>query len=509
MLRCPTCALLVVLLALSGPARADEEQAPAPDRSSGRRPVKAPVDEPPPAAEPAVSPAPEAVEAESGEIVKIKRKKKHKKDPDDAAAADAAVVDARPAKRKGGDGQQFGSRRIQVFLVPVGEAASLAAGPAQLALEGEVGKLPGYKPVDLVEELAVPPPPRDAAKMEEARRVLGDGNKQILSHQYEEAASRFRKAIQTMEAANFALESAEYADAYARYGIALQLSGEDEASKDALRMAARLDLANAVDGRQVDRKNGGALDVAREEVAQGPVGALSVVTQPGGARVFLGGVYRGTSPLTIDRAPVGPNYVRLDRPGAFPVVSVVEVKEAFDTPLKVRMKFTPEAQELQKTLIQVPRALSHEAGVPDMLKALGVRFQLERAIFATVEMVRTNHAEVRLCVFDFPKETRLVDEKQEFQVDVEGGLEDAIAKWARGVFDRADKSRNRAASDPLDRSDGTEDWYSTRAAPAKDDAKADPDAPEWERSQYKPSSAKKEGVKSKDPLDHKNGTEDW
>ena len=279
-------------------------------------------------------------------------------------------------------------------------------------------------------------------------------------------------------------------------------------------MAARADLAGQVDGAQIDRKVGSQLAVARDEVSSGGTGALSVVTSIPGARVFLGGVYTGTTPLTIDRAPAGLNFVRLDRPGAFPVVRVVEVKEAYDTPLKVRLKFTPEALELQRTLQQVPRALERTENVPDMVTGLGSRFRLERAVVSTVEMERTNLAKVRVAVFDIPRLARLSDETSTFAVDVEGGLEDAVAKWARMVFDKADGARDRTAEDPLDRSDGTEDWYTgattrQKSIKARLQGEDDENVPEWERSNYRPESYRNDEVESADPLDHSDGTEDW
>lgn len=412
------------------------------------------------------------------------------------------------------EGGQYGSRRIQVFLVPVGETAALAAGPTQLGLESEVARLPGFVPVDLVQELAVPPPAEERALVEEARQVVAAGNELVRTHQYEEAANRFRHAIRLLERAGTALDAAEYAEAIARLGAALLVAGEDAPAREALQMAARIDQQDRIDVRQLDPRAARALDEARAQVAGGPSGALSVVTSPPGARVFLGGAYRGTTPLTIDRVAAGVNFLLVDRPGAFPIVQLVDVKPANDTPVRLRLTFTPETLRLQQTLTQVPRELSRGDGVPDMVAALGRRFRLERAVVSTVEMRRTNLATVRLCVFDFPRGTRLVDETESFPLDVEGGLDKAVAMWARLVFDKAEGSRNRSAADPLDRTDGTEAWYSTttvrsKTVQASDASDDDADVPEWERSTYEPKPARKKGVRSADPLNHFDGTEDW
>jgi hypothetical protein len=182
------------------------------------------------------------------------------------------------------------------------------------------------------------------------------------------------------------------------------------------------------------------------------------------------------------------------------------------------MKFSDETLELQQTLAQVPAALDRSDGVPDMVQALGRRFRLERAVVSTVEMDRTNVARIRMAVFNLARGVRLADESALFATDSENGYGNDVTKWARGVFDRADKTRDRSAKDPLDRGDGTEDWYSTEARRKKtakeqasitSEAPKEDDSPEWEKSNYKPKSSKKKDVDSGDPLDHADGTEDW
>lgn len=409
----------------------------------------------------------------------------------------------------------FGSRRVQVFLVPIGSTATLAAGAVQTALEAEVRRLPSFTPVDLVEALAVPPKPADAQKMAQARRFVASGDELMRKHDYSEAVERYKRAIRLMDESNEALDNWSYADAFARLGVAFTLSGETRKGHECFLMAARVDLLGQIDGAKIDGKVGARLAEARAEVAAGGTGALSVLTSIPGARVFLGGVYKGTTPVTIDRAPVGLNHVRLDRPGAFPVVRVVEVKEAFDTPLKVQLNFTPEALELQRTLQQIPRALDRVKGTPDMVSGLGTRFRLERAVVSTVQMAQTNTAKIRVAVFDVPRNSRLVDETVSLAVDIEGGLEDAVREWVRTVFDKADGARDRSAVDPLDRTDGTEEWYTGSASRKRsieeraDTGEFDEYVPEWERSDYKPESYRSKSTRSSDPLDHSDGTEDW
>jgi hypothetical protein len=98
-------------------------------------------------------------------------------------------------------------------------------------------------------------------------------------------------------------------------------------------------------------------------------------------------------------------------------------------------------------------------------------------------------------------------------VDADAPLEGAVSKWARSVLDHAERSKNRNSRDPLDRTDGTEEWYSSQRGRQKTQAgvQAEDDRAEFERKgDYRgPDSSRKREVKSKDPLDHVDGMEDW
>lgn len=524
-------ALCAGVMAFSPGVRADDEAPPPAEPAA--EPAEPPA-EPPPRAEPAAPPS-DATSDDNAVAVPHRHPVKRRPPPDDGSSDGSASADAPASPPRSSSGAprqgQYLSRRIQVFLVPIGATTeSLVAGPVQAAVESEVAKMPGYHPVDMVHELAAPMPAALRAKVEEAKRAVKEGDRAIATHEYDDACQRYQHAIDLLEEAGPAATVIQCADAYTRLGIALQYAGEDEPAKLAFRNAARFDQGKAVDGTVIDSALGGGLDRGRRAVTEGPVGTLSIVSNPPGARVWIDGVFRGTAPISVDSLPVGINHVKLDRPGAMPVVQLVEVKEAQDVPVRVQMKFTEETREITETLKQIPAALNREDGVPDMVKALGKRFRLERAVIATARMVKTNLTEVRMAIFDLPRGVRLCDEKGVFTVDAETGLQHDVAQWARGVIDRADRVRDRAAKDPLDRGDGTEDWYSTDHSRAKAKAAADADTgdhpkagddqttadaapaankPDWEKSDYQPTPTKKKGSKSKDPLDGEDGTETW
>lgn len=505
-----TAAALASLLALPAPAVAQDDELtwdPEEDRGVPEEQLLRDAERKPTASAPGAGAAEESTPPrEDPELIQTRRARDRRGesatrpaeagDAGDAAhtAVDPLSTPAQPFDPNAADERQ--GRRIQLFLIPVGENAGMVAHTAQLALERELARIPGFSPVDLVRELEVPPSPAELDQLEAARTHVVDGNVLMGTHDYGEAVHRYRKALQTLSGAGIAMQPADYVDVSARLGTALLLAGEEQPGRAALRNAVRNDPYGKLVPGDLPSRGLRGLDDARNEVSTGPTGALSFVTAPAGARVFVAGVYRGTTPLTLDTVPAGPVVVRLDRPGAFPWVQVVEARQGHDTPVKVRMSFTPEAVSLQRMLVEVPRDLDRQRGMPAVVRELGSRFRLDRGVIAIAQMNATNSAGVRLAVFDYGGEVRLADERASFALDVAGGLEPAIAAWARTVFDKADASRNRSAADPLDRIDGTERWYTNRNADDRDDEKKKDDK-------------KRKSSGGGDPLSSVDGTEDW
>ncbi len=357
------------------------------------------------------------------------------------------------------------NRRIQIFLIPASSNTSAIVAAVQLALEGEVNRIPGFQPADLVQELAAPPSNEVQRKAAEGRHLLEDGAIQMTDHQYSSAATRYGRAIELLLDAGPVVTPSELAEAYVRRAVALQYSGDDEHAKEAFRAAARIDLARKFDARKVDSELASGLTDAQREIARAEGGSLAISTTPPGSRVFVGGVYRGITPVTVDHLPPGPNWVRIDRAGSETYARLVEVKPHEETTVALKVRFTHETADLQGTMQQLPAALDRDKGIPAAVQTLSSRFRLQRVVIAILSMVREDRAGVRLAVFDLARNARLADEHGVFMTDADS-LRIELPKWARSVFDRADGSRNRTAADPLSRSDGTEDWYANKFKPA-------------------------------------------
>jgi hypothetical protein len=507
---CASCAAWLV--ALPAVTRADEEspqpQPPAEDQSSSD-------------SAPSNAGLHDALQQEDLSIHHAKKKKPAPPARTTTSAAPVVTIDGEtPPDTTPVDA----TKHIQLFLIPIGEDTAPLLTPTQTALEGEVNEVRGYEPLDLVEALEPPPSPDVVAKMTEARHSLQDGNQLLQSQQFTEATGRYQHAVDLFTATAGFIHPNELADAMVRLAIGLQYSGEDDQARKAFRTAALYDQAHKVNGKTIDPDLGAGLEGARRELARSPVGTLSIITAPPGSRVFIGGAYRGTTPLTVDHIPVGINYVQIDRPGAQRYVRLVEVKEGQDIPVKARMSFTDETVDLQKMLTAVPAAINRDKSIPDEVRGLTSRFRLDRIVIATVRRQSNDLAQVRLAVFDMHRDARIADEHALFHTDPDQ-LRDEVARWAKGVLARADGTR-QTSGNSLDRTSGTEDWYAgnqkkSSSAPPPEPAAATPpptaapaDEPGADADQPQPRPAKKEKKKKKKDeetksLDRTTGTEDW
>lgn len=514
-----SCALLAACFALLPAARADDDSSTSTETPAAQ--PQATVDDSSSDSAPSNAGLHDALQQEDLSIHHAKRRNPPPASTTGTGTTPVVTIDGEAAP----DTVPVDStKHIQLFLIPLGEDTAPLLTPAQAALEGEVNNVKGFEPLDLVEALEPPPPADVAAKMTEARHSLQDGNQLLQSQQFAEATGRFQHAVDILTATAGYIHPNELADALVRLAIALQYSGEDDQARKAFKTAAMYDQAHKINGRKIDADLGAGLDNARRELARAPVGTLSVITAPPGSRVFIGGAYRGTSPVTVDHIPVGINYVQIDRPGAQRYVRLVEVKEGQDVAVKARMSFTDETMDLQKMLTAVPAAIDREKTIPDEVRGLTTRFRLDRIVIATVRRKTNELAEVRMAVFDMRRDARIADEHGLFHSEPDQ-LHDEVARWAHGVLARADGSRESTA-DSLDRASGTEDWYAgnqkkkTAAPPpepaavtpapaattaAADDPGADADQPQ-PRPVKKKEKKKDEEIKS---LDKATGTEDW
>jgi hypothetical protein len=87
------------------------------------------------------------------------------------------------------------------------------------------------------------------------------------------------------------------------------------------------------------------VDQPPEELPLGEAGALEVSTDPAGAEVFVDGVSRGVSPVTIDQLEPGSHYVEARSIGTLPMQKIVNVAPGSVERVALRLQAEPSARK--------------------------------------------------------------------------------------------------------------------------------------------------------------------
>ena len=119
-------------------------------------------------------------------------------------------------------------------------------------------------------------------------------------------------------------------NAWIRLAAIRFFDGNNDGARDALRHVFVLDPTTEYSGKLFPPQMKKAVVESRLLFDALGSGKLNVQSEPPGAMVIINGVVRGISPLVIDDAPAGPDYVSLARRGFVPLTAVVEVNGAGD-----------------------------------------------------------------------------------------------------------------------------------------------------------------------------------
>jgi hypothetical protein len=275
-----------------------------------------------------------------------------------------------------------GRRRAQAFLIPLDEKARAATGRVASAIEKVLAGSKQYDVIDLAKALASDAEPEQEAKAGEGRRLLAEANQKFESRSYIDAVPRFRTALKAMHAGLSGLEGRELADATLRLATAQLLAGDQKGARLTFLEAALLDPQGKLHPSSADPAAEGPYKLARADLESVPIGALQVVTQPAGARVFIDGQPLGVAPARLELTG-GKHIVRLERTGFYPTAELVEVTSRRETVYSIRLNATPGASQVNQLIAGTAEEASR-GKTGERTARLADRFHLERVLIGSV-----------------------------------------------------------------------------------------------------------------------------
>lgn len=273
------------------------------------------------------------------------------------------------------DGLLTASIGIPVDSASAGAAVRVAAAAREaIASSGELTV------IDLEALLDATDAPPAVAKLAEAKRLKDKADLGLSMVDLAVAADAYASALVAYEQGAAALTNInDVIDTYEKQATTFALQGESGPAKQAFEKALALDpgFRIAADAPPRAKK-------AFDDVVKGwrtpPMGQLTVYSTSGAAEVWVDGVPRGASPLTLD-VSAGRHLVRVYREGYRAWGGAVDVKKGSEATAQAALKPTAGFAKLDDLLGRVARNPDNAQNITEVARFLKV----DRVLLTVVE----------------------------------------------------------------------------------------------------------------------------
>jgi len=372
--------------------------------------------------------------------------------------------------------------RTQVFVVGMSDDLSHKAGLITQMLRTVLGEVEKIQVLDLAEQLQPPAPQKTKQFLEAARKGLKTAKAALREMEYETAvknAGRARVAFEKME--GYLEPLRRYKEAILLEAVAECMQGNSaEAEKvflDLLLLDPHLQIPKtSYEGFVVDLFN-----KVKSSLAKQPRGSLSIKTQPPGGNLYLDGKLHGVTPDSLDGLIAGNHLVVVKLPGHQNWGKVVRIDAGNLVSLDVKLVPGKAGEGFTQIVERAGRAVSDEDLRSSVLR-LGQTLGLD-----WVWLCQLKHDSYDLVITGYLFEFSLARVFHKFG-----------RKFIREGMEALRKMREEG--DPLKSATGTEDWYKDESEKVR------------EHRDSRGAGEKKQKVKkqeNEDPLDDKDGTENW
>ena len=209
--------------------------------------------------------------------------------------------------------------RVRVYVFPMAKAPdvsriiSVKIEEFFSAILGVNDKIHVLREEDLIiRQEATATGPKVNAGLDQADKLVWQGKEELESKHFKEAVQTFRSAVELYQQ-NFA-ELVDYdklVDAYLSLAVAYFGAGYEDNGTDALGEVVSLRPTVTVDRKQHSQSFVEALARVQKKYGNYKPGTVTLNSTPPGAKVYVDGVLRGTSPTTVKDLQKGHHYVQM------------------------------------------------------------------------------------------------------------------------------------------------------------------------------------------------------
>jgi hypothetical protein len=250
-------------------------------------------------------------------------------------------------------------RRLAVFVLAKNKKLTAAAIIPATLIREEVGKLKG---VALRTGSRVGNPKAAV----EATRLTNEGFKLINTEQHKQALPLFKRARDLLAQNSGAGDMRLHARVAKGLGVTYVLSKNSKVGHRLIKRSlllyprqSELEYAYSVDVRD-------AFSRSETEIREMAKGRIEVRSNPQQADVFLDGVFKGYTPVTLHNVPAGSHIVTVVKDGYLRWAADVEVTEAGRTPIQAVMTASPVQKALFASLRRMVRRATSKTFARDV-----------------------------------------------------------------------------------------------------------------------------------------------
>jgi tetratricopeptide (TPR) repeat protein len=192
--------------------------------------------------------------------------------------------------------------------------------------------------------------PRLAARAK-ALELLKNGKEQYDNLELDAAIEALEKAVEQFKKAAGRLgDGREYLETLLYLGAAYILSGDNEQGTEKFRTVAMFDKRKSLDAKAFPPSMIEIFGRVKEEVASAPTGTVLVKSTPPAAEVYLNGVFKGITPVTLVKIPEGSHFMRLEKDGFMPWGQMVDFYATHEETTEANLQPSPQASTFKGKL---------------------------------------------------------------------------------------------------------------------------------------------------------------
>ncbi len=205
--------------------------------------------------------------------------------------------------------------RATAIAVPLEPRLAREAATVSYVVQSVLRQSPRVDYVDLAERAQGGAARERAAKGEAAKKVLEEGRLAFDGFEYDAAAAKFQEAIRLYEESDLSRDFAGLLQALALLGATHYFNGNLDAARQAMGRLLSLRPDYVFDATLFPPPVLELAEQVRAEVVAASNNPLEVQVRPVPARVYVDGVFRGISPVSLAKLAGVEHYVSAVAPG--------------------------------------------------------------------------------------------------------------------------------------------------------------------------------------------------